>query len=268
MAYTLFGTKPMSGTVIAIPSMEWVENSQHRLEGLSSRKKKKLTREMVEFCKTYDLHLNWEKWVHWKAKKPPSPFLFRASPVDDDGLFTVDMINVKEAIFTLCKHYELFRTQLKQDFDPTKAALEFEDLQSSFWQEVFANHLLCGILYGYGKKNSYLFWLNREMENHPSTALIAHVVFDSALVKRDGKGGTLREIPLPVFRSYTQTKITEDPVIAKYAAFRAKIQKHLRGGSLTHKILERLYPRTENESINSFDSTDPAAARGEVTATR
>lgn len=237
MLYTLFGDKPMSGTTIAIPSEDWVAQSEWRLEGIPKRKREKAQKAMFDYCKTYDLHINWKKWQEWRTNKPSLRFLFRVTETKDPDLLNVDMINVKQVIFMMKKHYGIFKEELGEDFDPIALALEFEDPSSSGWATIFKSHYLMGILYGFGEENAYFFSREREAENNASISLPLSHILSAPRFPYQRPSTTSPYPPLPRFRSYTRSQVIEDPVLVKYTKSRRRIQQYLQDKNWMHKIL-------------------------------
>ena len=243
--YTLFGTKPMTGFTIAIPSeREWIEAARPHWQNLPEKEKLKVLREMREYCRQYDLHLNWKKWMQWRKNHPSSSFLFAKRSSNQNGLFNIDMINTKETTWTLQKYYELFRRELEMDFDPLDATLDFENPQSVFWEKIFSNHFLLGILYGFGERNAYLFSREIELEKTDKKRFHDHFLFSSRLIKNKAAGGDIRNIKLPAFRSYAPPFEKEDPIIIKYRKEKKQIQNYLKKKQFLDAVLNQLLSPT------------------------
>lgn len=227
MMYTLCGEKPMSGSTISIPDeKEWLSAAKPYLDSLTYQEKKETVQEMVEYCRQYDLHKNWEKWLEWKKQLSHPKVLFRVRPTREPKQFNIEMIHVQLVSSLLQKNKRIFMAELGMDFDPRAVALEFEDPESVFWNKVFDNHFLLGILYGYGQENSQHF--AQEEESGP---------FSGIGVEPDGEGGSIEAIPLPTYRSYR----SQDPLVKRYHKKRRKIQKDLKGKDLLDAILKRIF---------------------------
>ena len=239
--YTLFGTKPMSQiTIVRASEQEWIESAGPHLRNEGEKKKKEIVQKIKKHYQKYDLPQNWEKWITWKKKCSHSSFLFSQRSVPgNDKLFNVYIINVPEVAWTLQKHYSLFSRELKMEFDPIDAALEFDNSHSMFWDKVFANHLLQGILHGFGEKNAYFFSRQFANEkNHEKT--FDNCIFEaSPSEKNEKEGETLKDMRLPFFRSYS-FPYDQDPVMVHYEKERKRIQNRLKGKNLVKEILNRL----------------------------
>lgn len=235
--YTLFGSKPMSGISLFTGSKkEWFENYSKLWKDLPEQTQKKNLAKLEQHVDKYDLPTNWEKWEQWRKKKPKGRFLFAKKSTECDQLFTIDILNVQEAAWSIQKHYHTFKAELGKDFDPLEAVLEFEDPNSTFWESVYSSHLLRGILHGFGERNAYFFDLQMKLNEEDSKEI---PIFTSNGISRDRAGGSLKKIPLPMFRSYSPDK-QEDPIYLRYKDEREKIQKELKGKNLVDAILTQL----------------------------
>jgi hypothetical protein len=239
--YTLFGTKPMSQTTLIDASEEeWINSATPYLDKEGEERKKEIESKIRDHYRNYDLSANWEKWMEWRKTWPHSPFLYRKEQVPGSKiLFSAHIINVPEVAWILEKHYPLFSRELNMEFDPLDATLEFEDPHSVFWNKTFANHLLQGILYGYGERNAYFF--SRQFAKHKK---YIHP-FDECMlgagssIKNEPQEGSLEKLQLPLFRSYSPL-YGQDPIITKYEKERETIQKRLKGKNFTEEVLKRV----------------------------
>lgn len=249
--YTLFGSKPMSGVlVITSCEKEWIEAATPFFQKENETRKKEIINKIKDHCRNYDLAQNWEKWIAWKKNCPPTSFLFAKQPLDEHG-FIAHVIHAPEVIWTLQKHYALFSRELNMDFDPLQVTLEFEDPLSVFWEKVLSNHLLQGILHGFGEKNAYFFSLQFGKEIDQEKRFIYEVdqnkyrIFNSALSAKDNhEGGSVKEMQLPRFRTYNSS-YEEDPVFAQYVKERKLIQARLKGKDFADEVLNKIFTPTE-----------------------
>ena len=243
--YTLFGSKPMSQITIDTASEnEWLESAATYLSKEEEGRKKEIINQIKQHHREYDLPQNWEKWMAWKKKYPHSHFLFAKRPVDENAnLFDAYIVNAPEVAWTLQKHYSLFSRELKMDFDPIEATLEFEDPNSVFWERIFSNHLLQGVLHGYGERNAYFF--SRRLAQGAERGKDFHVcMFDSSSSSKNKReGNTIETLRIPLFRSYEPT-YGEDPVIAKYEKERQVVQQLLRKTDFVEEALNKLFECT------------------------
>jgi len=234
--YTLFGSKPMSMvTIVSATEKEWINSSMEHWKNLQDSEKDCLLQEIKDYVKTYDLDVNWEKWINWHKKHPQSNFLFLTQKTDSNHLFNAYVINVKSIESILQKHYNLFSKTLKMEFNPLDVALDFENPNSNFWTKVFSNPLLEGILFGYGKHNASLFF--QEFEDREKKAR----VFDAcSSVEIENSETSQQNIELPLFRSYHKVS-NEDPIVKNYKIEREKIKKRLNGKIFEKEVLNMFY---------------------------
>ena len=69
-------------------------------------------------------------------------------------------INIPNAVYALSSNYELFEKETGISFNPENILEEVGSNSSEFWNRVFENHYLLGILLGDGKQNAFIFnWL-------------------------------------------------------------------------------------------------------------
>jgi hypothetical protein len=241
-------------TIVEASEEEWIEFAAPYLQKESEERKKEILRKIQQHYQNYDLPKNWEKWMACQKKCTHSLFLFAKRPVPNNKtLFSAYIINVPEVAWTLQKHYMLFSRELKMDFDPVDASLEFEAPNSIFWEKVLANHLLQGILHGYGERNAYFFSRQFSQEKKYAKCLNDCVFTGNSSAKDEREGDTLEDLQIPLFRSYAMP-YGEDPIIIKYEQERTFIQKRLKGRNLVNEILDRLYkcnPENVARSTNS-----------------
>lgn len=239
--YTLFGTKPMSQvTIIDVDEEAWIKSYEPYLIRLEGEKKETLLKKIKEEFASYDLNQNWERWMVWHKGHPNSSFLFSKRPVKEtNSLFNAYIINIPQVIWTLEKYYCVFYKELGITFDPIEMVLEFENVNSVFWEKVFDNHFLQGILHGFGERNSYFF--SKEFENKMNQSTLLKCIFGSSdLIYNDQEGGDLTHLKLPSFRSYEYPNGI-DPVVEKYRKERLTIQKKLKGKNFTNEVINQLF---------------------------
>ncbi len=244
--YTLFGSKPISGKIISYASEEDCKKSAllfAETEGLQEKEKIQLLSEASKSCREDDFSEKWEKWLSFFNQYPNSPFLFAKHPTKSQNLWVGHILNVQETVWILQKNYEIFKKELNLDFDPVEVTLSFTDEKSLFWKRVFSNHLLTGIVYGYGYKNSFFF--DRlmkqsidERRNNPLFFSIDIPLSQKKIVY------SINSIPLPTFRSF-RLPFSSDPIIEKYESEREQIQLQLTEENFFEKILLQLTGRLQ-----------------------
>ncbi|MDN3506907.1 MAG: hypothetical protein P0S96_06730 [Simkaniaceae bacterium] len=241
---------------------EWIEGHSPHWKALPEAEQKKYLAMLEQYVTNYDLHINWEKWVKWKENLPKGHFLFAKHTSEVDKLFFVSILNVQEAAWTLQRHYPIFKEILGFEFDPLQVVLEYENPNSVFWDRVFSSHLLQGILYGFGERNAYFFDRQRNLEDEMDVeSLTTHPLFASRGIRRDRKGGSVEDIPLPAFRSYSNNS-KEDPIYLKFNEEREFVQKKLKGQNLVDAILSQMGYQEENPNIEiAFPTSQEATIR-------
>ncbi|MEN9344007.1 MAG: hypothetical protein RLZZ453_794 [Chlamydiota bacterium] len=216
--YTLWGSKPITEIVM-----------YHYNEEEWSIISNEFTAEEKKNChidKDYDLPQNWEKWEKISLRFPMNRYLLFRSHFDDDGkasfLYLVDVI--KTAV-TIEENYQLFRDEVGFDFHPLETSLQISNPQSIFWNNVRKSKksmLLWGLLFGYGKINSYAFYWKHC--NHSGSCASFMRNFPSQFsnpLPIGQKQISFENFELPSFISYT----TNDEVVTQYKKEREDIRK-------------------------------------------
>ncbi len=191
--YTVFGSKPLSFKEIIYATQEEWQNAAANLKNLN---KELLNEDIKQFCNEYNFHLNWEKWLSFIKKYPNSPFLFSIRPTEIKQISLGYILNIQEMVWTLIKYYDIFKKELGYDFDPIKVTMEFTNINSSFWDKVLSNHLLQGIVHGYGLKNATFFELYTK--NNCPKMLFNTIPFPPTIHKKP----SIKNLPLPRFKSF------------------------------------------------------------------
>ncbi len=226
--FTLCGSKPMTTIDIHYHSDEevWAWYNQ-----MSDEEKK--TAVMVE---DYDLPENWDKWEKICSRFPMNRYLFfrRVNPEDPKfaSLYFVDVAKVAQ---TLQENYTIFKRETGFEFDPHEVALAMEDWPE-FWDEVFGNSTLVGLLFGFGLKNSSNF--TSKYRDHPEICEESFESFKSYFSDEPAYGKvTVSEFPLPIFASFSNG---EDEVIEKYKKERKAIQREYQDKDFLKLTLQKL----------------------------
>jgi hypothetical protein len=232
--FTLFGTKPLSEISMNNASFDkWIEETEPYLENLSEKERQNKLKKLKSYCEENQLPSLWDKWMEWIKLHPSKNFLFLKRPTIYENVFGLCTLNVAEAAWTMQAHYDLFVRELGAPFEPLAMTLEFSNPQSTFWEKIFTNHLLQGILFGFGEKNSYFFNLEIQGKlDHPFPSQLIGIASDSS------------ELPLPYFRSYSVPP-NRDPTIAKYEKERNEIKDFLSGKDFVEEVIHRIYLEQE-----------------------
>jgi hypothetical protein len=226
--FTLCGSKPMTTIDIHYHSDEEVMAWFNQLP--EEQKKNSIVIE------NYDLPQNWEKWEKICPRFPMSRFLFfkRSNP-EDPKFASLYFVNIAKVALTLQENYVIFKRETGFKFNPLEVVVAMKDWPE-FWEEVFGNSTLLGLLYGYGLKNSSSFtW---KYGDHPEAcdgfcqSLKSYssdeLVFGKANVS---------QFHLPIFASFSDSK---DEIIEKYKKEREAIQREYQGKDFLNLTLQKL----------------------------
>ncbi|MEX0961706.1 MAG: hypothetical protein WDZ28_02485 [Simkaniaceae bacterium] len=237
--YTLFSSKPMScKEIITATEEEWLKAYSSYMELIPSDRKAQVIEDLKEYIAQYDLDVNWRRWKILQSKNVNSAFLFREVKTESPNVVLIKLINSKEVIKTLFKNYDIFKREVKIDFDPFEVTMEFENLESVFWEKVFNSHLLMGILYGYGIDNAYLFSEERKHKETFAKPIFSRQPFPNEREERMREGG-IENLEIPFFVSYAND-CEEDPIVAYYKEIRKKIQRQLKNIDLIDGFSKKL----------------------------
>ena len=218
--YTLYGSKPM----IRFPIFYYSDEEYQQMYESLSEKEKQTTIVLND----YDLPENWENWERSQAQFLSKRYILIKQPIPDSPKESmICFADLAKVALCLEKHYNLFVRTLHQEFDPLQEALSLKN-GSPFWDQVFDNALLVGILYGFGEDNSFCFTWNIEK------SLILHRQFSDHL----RFGTTIDNFGIPIFATFSTL---EDPMIEKYKKERAEIQKLYKGKDFVEVTLKQLF---------------------------
>lgn len=159
-AYTLYGAKPISISNLTHLTEANKQKLEEDYQLLSEEEKSNL------ILRRYDFTTNYNKWEKIKDRFPIRQYLFGTFPSPyENSVELVLFVNVEMAVKTLLDHYEDFHRLLGFDFDPLEVVFEIENKASSFWNAILKNHVLLGILLGFGKNQSWFFEWNMKYKN-------------------------------------------------------------------------------------------------------
>jgi hypothetical protein len=175
-------------------------------------------------------------WSNWNAQHPflrssKFRFVYLKGTEDErsEGLF----INIPNSIFLLRKYHADFVRETKIDFDPYTILNTISDTGSEFWNTVFSNYYLFGLLMGYGEKSSFLFdWHRKQNLENPSVSdcTVCMADYDKAFV---ADTVTVNDLPLPPFVLFT----VSDPVKEHYRLERDAIIKYFHNKDFVSTVL-------------------------------
>lgn len=179
--YTLIGSKPMTEFFLidpkdVIPQTEaaMIKSYEELVATLRHGNEKKIPtyKEYKKDLKeTMALqHLNNKKlWSAWKRSgrvilNQPYKLVVRKDIIEGEevGLF----VNVVNTEYILKKYYHSFKEGAGFDFCIKEVVEELNFSKSLFWEKVFKNHYLQGLLFGFGGRESFWFdWNERNLEH-------------------------------------------------------------------------------------------------------
>ena len=233
--YTLWGTKPVTKIDIHYHLPTDPEVIAFYAEMSEEDKKNAI------IFDHYDLPQNWEKWEKIRERFPIRQFLFfKQADLEDPKFASIYFVNIKHTISTLQDNYQLFQQETGCNFNPSKEVFEMEK-RTSFWNKVFDNPVLVGILYGYGKENSFQF--RRKYQVELSSLLEGCPSNEIAI---DGLSPSY--FSLPIFTSFAGGK---DEVIEKFKEEREEIQKAYQGLNFLEVTLSKLMNVSQNSKFGS-----------------
>lgn len=149
-AFTLWGSKPITEIVLYTSEAEMATSYENLTEN-----------EDCYISEKYDLPKNWEKWEKISSRFPMKRYLlFKSHTSEDENASFVYFVDVLKTAALMQDHYDLFRKAVGFDFHPLEVVLEMPNPHSRFWKKMARakdRSLLWGLLFGYGKINSYTF---------------------------------------------------------------------------------------------------------------
>jgi len=220
-AYTLFGSKPVSGSCLYHKhfSEEEKKELEKYLASLPDESKRP---------KRHDFEANYDKWMAIKDRFPIRQYLFGEFPTFDEKTSVALFVNIEAAIKTVVNHYEEFRRTLGYDFDPVQAIFDVQNKESKFWNAVVKNHLLMGIMHGFGRENSYFF--DQFMKYNADNSQIGD--FFRSMPKnfsdnKDIRYQDVKNFMLPIFKTFGL--FPNDFLINQYETERKRIKAIYKG---------------------------------------
>lgn len=143
-AYTLFGSKPITVEPLLDCSDEAFQELQVYLAEHPDLDSILVDRKLEE------------GWEEWKKLGQPSPN-YILTEVVFDGHKELVFANVKNAITVIRDNYDYFKSVLGQDFSPEELVQQLRIGKHDFWRKLLSDYVAMGILFGYGRKNAFLF---------------------------------------------------------------------------------------------------------------
>ncbi len=211
--YTLFGSKPLTDILVFhgketdISLSDLSEDSLKEMTYINDQ-----TTDYLDAWKKFSQQVKWNKFRCFE----------RASPFDPLHV-SYFLLNVDNARDVYKKYQTLFTKKLGRKISFNQALEELEDPHSFFWETVFADHELSGLLYGYGEENIETF-------GKPSSAKAQFTEDVQSYAKINSS-----HFPLPI---YAVSK--HDTTTRKYIKERKKIQQIYRNKNFFDVSVKRL----------------------------
>ena len=210
--YTLLGDKPITDLLIYTGTEKEI-----CLEGLSAESLRKL-----EYIEDHTVEM-WQKWKQFSKQLKFRDYRFIERPCLGDPLYTMYLfVNLEQLKDLLQKHKEVFCAEIGRDFDIETIMNELENPISFFWNEVFANHCLSGLVHGYGERNCRYFLQMIQEGTRP----IFSDQFEGPV--------TQENFPIPIFA------MSDDSMVKKYQQQREAIQQIYKNEDFFRKTLSLL----------------------------
>lgn len=252
VVYTLFGSKPMSSfTICTATEKEFVDSCQTLFKSYTEDRKKTALQKIQDYYQNYDSNVFFQKWLSWKKDYTHPLFLFRIDFSVNEKLLNVDLINVRETLWILQKNYSLFSRETGIIYNPFEVVFDFENDKSEFWKKVLHNHILLGVLYGFGERNSYFFSLMMKDPFNEKVEIPGHPLFVSHQIPRKNLDDedVLNNIDIPPFRSFTLLGEV-DPIVSQFEQELEFIKKKLKGKNYLEEVLKQMFSVDEIIFIN------------------
>jgi hypothetical protein len=183
----------------------------------------------------------WDAWlIYSKYFSNPAYKLFSRSLSNEKAIKVGLFINIPQAMHILKKYRLEFCQITGIEFDTDKILDSIEDEGSVFWDRVFTNHYLLGLLLGYGEKNAYLFdWVRKNALQLQSVSILRFP--ELSRLKQHTKqtlkkNVTIQDLPIPYFVSFE----INDKEIERFAQEREKIIDFLKDKDLVAFVLNCL----------------------------
>ena len=219
--YTLWGTKPLTAFDICYYTKDELQNLRHQ-HGVPDDKDSK-----VISVTRYTIPENWDKWEQIRSRFPIKNFLFfKKQDNFFPKIYRLYFVNIRLLEATLTDHYKLFKERIEADFKPCNVVLEIQDNESFFWEHVFNDSMLMGILYGFGKNNAENFLQAGKINSGIKFSDQQEVIGET----------DLNNFTIPIFASFSE----KDEKIKQYLMERKRIKKTYKNKNFVHETLKQL----------------------------
>lgn len=230
-AFVLFGSKPLCEAQI-FPKID--RNQEIKLwDQLPEEVKKNASLEECE----YDLKACWETWERVKKHFKINNYLIVEWPfAQNPNCCWVYIVNIQKMAITLSENYSIFREIAGEDFNPLEAVFEIENIESAIWNKWFSHHLTKGLLFGFGKNNSFFFDFMMKKPQGRAGEYLSRLSFGfSSGEKVKCLEKTSEVFTIPVFRT-----LRDDEMVSQYEKEKELIKKIYKGRSMLEVTLLEL----------------------------
>jgi hypothetical protein len=214
--YTLWGSsKPM--TLIAIEQYS-DEKKQAFYNSLTEEEK-----EECVICEGSSLDKTWPQWEKIQNRFPMKRYmLFKADLLQEEKVLFILFVDVLKTAAIIQDNYEAFKKAIGFDFHPLELTLNMKQKNSVLLEKLSGNAHLWGILFGFGKMNSYLFqWQHFDHPQSCNEFCENIVSFSSNKPFRGRIKFTIDQFWIPGFKTFNEI----DPVVENFEKEREKIKE-------------------------------------------
>lgn len=188
------------------------------------------------FCMGYSLDKTWFQWEKIQDRFPMKRYMFfKMDQFQDDHVFFVLFVDILKTAAIIQDNYDLFRKAVGVDFHPLEITLNMKQKDSILWGNM--NAQLYGILFGFGKMNSYLFQCQHFDHPESCSEFCENIV---SFVNDDFTQGevkyTIDQFSIPAFKSFNEI----DPVVDNFREERNRIKEIYKGKDFLELTLKKL----------------------------
>ncbi len=263
-AFVLFGSKPLCEMHLSdLGSKEenetafqkWLESLPEDERAALEAKLAKKPKERIELKR--NLYNGWLAWEKVGKTFNMKRYILRIAPVPVPGRsheaipgsYQVMLADIQQTAVIMAENDTIFKNAAGMEFHPLQAVFELQNPDSVFWKNVFAvqNHLVKGLLFGFGLKNSifghwHFTYLNEQLSSQSKDHLGDHIVeyLKNAYYRRSTTPvkyteGSLSNFTIPLFGI-----VDGDDTAEKYKKEKVMIEKIYRGQDFVEVTLQRL----------------------------
>ena len=179
----------------------------------------------------------WDSWKNSGKKVDPKFRLFSRKAPYGEGQVGL-LVNIPNLVYTLYHYKKDFCERTGMEFKPNSVVMHIEDEKSIFWEKVFHDHFLFGLVFGYGERSSYLFdWEEKHFNSFYKRNLFTSSKEERRFIDLISKQELeVSDLLWPDFFCFGVT----DPMKIYYQLEREKIIEYFQGKDFTKTTLEIL----------------------------